>query len=195
MALFKFRVFYDEDENIFRDIEIKPVHTFFELKEIVIKGYNLPENGDAKIFQANDNWKKGNEMPLENPHKKKPAEKIKLVVGNYIDDPHQKFVFEFRGKHDFTFLMELISLMGSEKKDVEYPCISKSVGPSPFKKDDLLKHLDSKGKTTDEEYGVDSDEDDIEGMGNEGEEEEKEENEEEGSEAFGEEGSTDEFDF
>jgi len=117
-----------------------------------------------------------------------------LQIGNYVDDPHQKFVIEFKGKHEFIFHIELISLMGNAVKGDEYPKLVKSVGPSPFKKDDLLKHLDKKGKHT-EEYGVDGEDDDMDGMGNEGEEEENDENAEETDGEMGEESGSDEFDF
>lgn len=194
MAIYKFRVFYEEDDNIYRDIEMKPVQTFFDLQQGIIKSYNLADESQSYLFQSNDNWKKGKAMPLQNPHQKKGNELAVLQVGNYIDDPHQHFIFEFNGKQEFVFLIELLSLLPTDDKKKEYPFISRSVGPSPFKKDDLLKHLDSKSKTIDEEYGVDHEDDDMDEMGNEGDEEEKDEASESDAEQM-EESSNDEFDF
>ena len=189
MSVYKLRVAFEEDENIFRDIEIKPSQTMKDLNEIIISSFNLPEKSSKKLFRSNDNWHKQEEMDLNPKAIKKGKNVMMPMIINFIDDPHQRFLFEFEtAKQSFSLLIELISISTAEKAGVVYPMVIKSVGPSPVRKDDLMAHLSKKEVEEDEVvYGVDAEEGDIEGMGHEGEEIPADEEEEVGedSDEFG----------
>lgn len=149
MSVLKFRVIFEEDDSIHRDVEIKPVQTFENLETVIMLSYNIPAGGGGVFFMSNDSWQKLRQIypPLQTPPKeeKKTRGKAKAVKGaplvTFIDDPHQHFIYEFSGKQDFTFLVQLVSLGGTEKPDVMYPVQVKAQGPSPFKKEEMAVHL------------------------------------------------------
>lgn len=195
MSVYKFRVAFEEDENIFRDIEIKPSQTMKDLNTIIISSFSLPEKSSKQLFRSNDNWHKQEEMDLNPKAIKKGKNVMMPMLINFIDDPHQRFLYEFETpKQAFSLLIELININTAEKAGEIYPKVSKSAGPSPVRKEDLMAHLSKKVVDEDDVvYGVDAEEDDIEGMGEEGEEagvEGEDESAEDNNDEFG-----GEFDF
>ncbi|GDX51097.1 hypothetical protein LBMAG27_01440 [Bacteroidota bacterium] len=179
MSVYKFRVAFEEDENIYRDIEIQPSQTMKELNAIISSAFALPEKSSCRMFRSNDNWHKQDEMDLNPKAIKKGKNVLMPMIIHFIDDPHQRFLYEFETpKQSFSLLIELISINTVAKAGETYPKVLKSVGPSPVKKEDLMAHLSKKVVEDDElVYGVDKEEDDIEGMGQEGEEGEEVEGE------------------
>ena len=94
MPVMKFKVIYEEDDNVFRDVEIKPSQTFEELEAVIVSSYNLPMNGTGQFYHSNDNWQKGKRIypftPVEEKSggakKKAKAQSIPALVA-FIDDP------------------------------------------------------------------------------------------------------------
>jgi hypothetical protein len=179
MNIYKFRASYEDDDSIFRDIEIKPSQTINDLESIIISSYNLPASATGNFYKSNDNWQRLKQLNIAPvPQLKKGKAKAKgnansiPVLVAFIDDPHQKLIYEYKGTQEFTFLIELISLTGSEKSNMMYPASVKQQGPSPFKKEELVAHF-SKAMDDEEEeiHVVDSEEVDVESMTLEGEEE------------------------
>lgn len=198
MTAYRFRVYYEDDDTIFREIAILPSHNMNDFAKIIYEAYNLTTDGTSRIYLSNDQWQKiqllENEMTTEKkvevkketgkkPASKKSAKKetpkkevaaksnLPMLV-TFIDDPHQKFYMEYEGKQNLTFLIELTTLGAEEKKDVVFPAIVKSEGPSPMKKVELYKFTGAKVKIA-EEHLVDKedDEEELGEMGTEGEEE------------------------
>lgn len=176
MSVYKFRVAFEEDENIYRDIEIQPSQTMRDLNECITKAFALPENSSRQLFRSNDNWHKLEQIDLNPKAIKKGKNVLMPMIIHFIDDPHQRFLYEFETtKQSFSLLVELFNINPVSKEGETYPKIIKSVGPSPVKKEDLMAHLSKKSVDEDEEqYGVDEEEDDIEGMGEEGEDQSEE---------------------
>ncbi|MBA3649137.1 MAG: hypothetical protein H0W62_11410 [Chitinophagales bacterium] len=177
MALYKFRVVYEEDDSIFRDIEVKPSNTMIDFEGSIVTAYSLPSPYKGLFYKANDSWQRVKQIdiaarPDEQKMKgrtKAKAQSFPLLV-TYIDDPHQKFVYEYKGSQEFVFLLELMSLSGSEKSHIAYPFCVKQQGLSPFKKEDLMAHYGRKRESIREEQVVDEEEVDIEEMSLIGEE-------------------------
>lgn len=137
MAVLKFRVMYEEDDSVFRDVEILSVQSLMNFESVIVQAFNLPTSEKNEFFVSNDQWHilqpvRKNFAVSKTPSKNKPAP----ALISYIDDPHQKFIFKYSGISDFTFLAELLSIAGQEKKEVEYPVITRKQGPSPYKKDE-----------------------------------------------------------
>ncbi len=171
MSIYKFRVSFEEDENIFRDIEIQPSQTMGDFNDVITGAFALPEKSVRRMFRSNDNWNKQDEMDLNpKPVKKGKANMMAMII-HFVDDPHQRFLYEFEtAKQSFSLLVELISINTIAKAGETYPKILKSVGPSPVRKEDLMEHLSRKVVEEDDVvYGVDKEEDDMDGMGEEGE--------------------------
>lgn len=174
---------YEDDDAIFRDVEIKPSQTFGDFEAVIITSYNLPASGTGQFYKSNDSWHRLKPLPEPKPAvavvekgKGKKQSKSKNVTHDavpmlvaFIDDPHQKFIFDYSGKQDFSFLIELLSLTGNEKPSVIYPVCIRTQGPSPFKKEELVAHYTKVADEGDsEDHRIDDLEDNLESMGQEG---------------------------
>jgi len=195
MSVYKFRIAYEDDENIFRDVEIIPNQTMKDLDEAIVDAFKLPKERICHLYKSNDRWQKTDEINLNPKPVKKGKDIIIPMVLHYVDAPHQKFLYSFEGtKQEFNLLIEMISILSEEEIGKQYPAIVKSAGPSPVKKDELLKHLSRNTLKEEEQFGIEKgEEDDLEGMGEEGEERETRDGV--GAEDSGEESFENEFGF
>jgi len=144
MSILKFRVMYEEDDTVFRDIDIKPAHSLMDLEAVIHSSYNLPSNGSGIFFMSNDNWQKGRTIhPLQVKEEKKSKARLQNMptIVSFLDDPHQHFIYEYQGTQEFAFLIELISVGGKEDFKTNYPVCVRTQGASPFKKEDVAVHF------------------------------------------------------
>ena len=65
MAILKFRVYFEEDESVYRDVVIRHSQTFKELHEAILKSYEFDSKHQATFFRSNDHWLRGREISLE----------------------------------------------------------------------------------------------------------------------------------
>lgn len=202
MPVYTFRITYEDDESLIRDIQIKPSQTVNELNRAIVAAYKIKSDYTPSLFISNDGWKKLSPLngvsmdgvvvsELKSPAKKgksKAPKKKKeepvaallkmpdksLKLFDIINDPHQKLIAEYEAGSSYSFHIELLGINVNEDKNNVYPLCSKSIGHSPFQNDDLRKYLDSRARGEDgEEYALDKEEDDTDGMGVETETEEE----------------------
>jgi len=90
MAVLKFRIYYEEDEGIYRDIVIKHTQTFYDLHECLLKAYEFDNKHKATFFRSNDHWQRGREISLEvyeKDYKAAPLLMKDTTVGSEIKNP------------------------------------------------------------------------------------------------------------
>jgi len=134
MALYRFRVTFEDYDDVTREIDIKSTQTFEDLHRAIHKstGYN-PEY-PSSFYVSNDQWIKGEEVTFL-PNQRRIdrgvplMEKVKL--SSRIDDPHQKFYYTFNFDRPFDFHVELMKIILDENPNTTYPNIVKSVGDAP----------------------------------------------------------------
>ena len=51
MAILKFRIYFEEDESVYRDVAIRHTQTFFDLHETILKAYEF-DNKHKALFSA-----------------------------------------------------------------------------------------------------------------------------------------------
>ncbi len=170
MPLFKFRVYLEEDDQIYRDVEIKTSQSFYDLHLIILKAYDFDGKHAASFFESNDRWIRGREIHSNTLVNKKNAPNLSMVktpVSALVSKPEQKFVYEYDPSRKWTFLVELIGISAREKESETYPRILRKEGIAPgqygAKGVDLDKLLD-----VEEKYDLGAD-DMAEGYGQEGE--------------------------
>ncbi len=128
MSVFKFRVALEQDDTIYRDIEILPTHTFLDFFNIIMTAFGFDGKHDASFYRSNDNWIKGAEISL---NKKENALLMhKVLIGQFIEDPHQKIYFVYDPVNDWCFYIELKNMLGLADK-ASYPRITKTEGIAP----------------------------------------------------------------
>ncbi len=174
MAIYRFRVTFEDFDDVHREIEIKSSQTFDDFNESIQSAIGFDGSKVASFYMSDDHWKKGREITtrsLSKDEKEKIAATKDARMLDYIIDPHQKIYYVFDPAAQWCFHIELIKIIPSEDGGVHYPRVVKSAGEAPkqFGTTVIGKHVPEEG----EEIFVDDEE--LEGMGTEGEEAETDE--------------------
>lgn len=187
MAVYRFRISFEDYDEVIREIDIKSNQTFKDLHFFFhsIIGYD-PEKSSS-FYVSNDQWIKNEELAYL-PSQKKIDRGVALVenskLSKFIDDPHQKFYYIYNFDKPFEFHVELIKILDNNAA-VEYPTLFKAVGEAPRI---VVPSLGSPDEITGDEDDIDfvddldvaiADEEELEGLNTdtEGEEEEAESDE------------------
>jgi hypothetical protein len=134
MAVLKFRIYFEEDDSIYRDVVIKHTQTFLQLQQVILKAYEFDNKHQATFYRSNDNWQRGREISLaiyDKPYKVAPLLMESTPIGTEIKDPNQKFVFQYDFVKNWSFLVELIGVSKEESSKIDYPTMIKSEGIAP----------------------------------------------------------------
>ena len=65
MAILKFRIYWEEDESIYRDVVIRHTQNFLQLHEAILKSFEFDNKHKATFFRSNDAWHYGREISGE----------------------------------------------------------------------------------------------------------------------------------
>lgn len=134
MAVLKFRIYFEDDDSIYRDVAIRHTQTFFDLHEAILKAYEFDNKHKATFFRSNDHWQRGREISLEVYEKNYKAQPLLMkdtTVGNEIKNPGQKFVYNYDFNKNWSFLLELISVSKEENGKLSYPATVRTEGIAP----------------------------------------------------------------
>ena len=137
MAILKFRIYFEEDDSVYRDVAVKHTQSFVELHTIILKAFEFDNKHSATFFRSNDHWQRGREISLqqyEKTYKVNPLLMAETTIGSEIKDPNQKFVYVYDFVRNWTFLVELINVSKEENPKLDYPVLVKSegIGPSQY---------------------------------------------------------------
>src|SRR5471030_2591289 len=134
MALYRFKVSFEDYDDVMREIDIKSTQTFEALHRAIHQSTGYDAEKSSSFYISNDQWTKGEEITYL-PNQKRIdrgvplMEKVKLL--SFIDDPHQKFYYTFNFDSPFDFHVELIKIILDETPGIVYPAVIKSVGEAP----------------------------------------------------------------
>jgi len=134
MAVLKFRVYFEEDDSIYRDVAVRHTQSFLQLHQVILKAYEFDSKHQATFFRSNDHWQRGREISLEKydrPYKAEPLLMDATPVGSEIRDPNQKFIYVYDFVKNWSFLVELISVSKEEGSKGDYPAVIKAEGIAP----------------------------------------------------------------
>jgi hypothetical protein len=171
MPLLRFRVFWEEDDLVYRDIEIRPTQTFLEFHKAIISAYEFDGKHPASFFESNERWLRGRELNSEVLVNKKDAPALSMMrtpVSALVATPDQKFIYEYDPVKKWTFLVELIGVSKDEDPKRTYPFVLRKEGVAPAQYGVKGVNLD-KLLEVEEKYDLGADEM-AEGFGSEGEE-------------------------
>lgn len=183
MPVLKFRVYWEEDESVYRDIAIKPNQSFLQFHQSILQAFEFDSKHKATFFRSNDNWQRGREIILEKdtaPRKAEPLLMADTPIAAAVKDPNQKFIYLYDFAKSWTFLVELIGISKDENSKITYPyCVRKEgLAPSQYGTKGLIgdKLVEMEEKYDLNKEGMSEDgfseegEEDEENAGDEGEE-------------------------
>src|ERR1700712_4654405 len=134
MALYRFRVTFEDYDEVIREIDVRSNQTFEDLHRAIHQSTGYNSEYPSSFYISNDQWIKGEEITYL-PNQKRIdrgvalMDKVKLL--SYIDDPHQKFYYTFNFDRPFDFHVELMKIILDDTPGVTYPTVIKSTGEAP----------------------------------------------------------------
>jgi hypothetical protein len=134
MALYRFKVTFEDYDEVMREIDVKSNQTFEDLHRAIHQSTGYNPEFPSSFYISNDQWTKGEEITYL-PNQKRIDRGISLMekvkLSSFIDDPHQKFYYTFNFDRPFDFHVELMKIILDENPNVTYPHIVKSIGEAP----------------------------------------------------------------
>ena len=100
MAVYRFKLFIEDNEDIYREIEILSGQSFEDFHNTIQEAYKFDKKHAASFFVSDDYWRKDQEitlreedLPLEEEEIRKEVSPKKLMsktkIAKYIDNPRQ----------------------------------------------------------------------------------------------------------
>lgn len=134
MAIYRFRVSFEDYDDIERDIDIKSNQTFEDLHRVIHQSTGYPAEASSSFYVSNDQWIKNEEIAfMPNPRKVNNGVAImsNSKLSSFIDDPHQKFYYIYNFDRPFDFHVELVKILLNDEAGKTYPNVSRSLGEAP----------------------------------------------------------------
>jgi hypothetical protein len=137
MAILKFRVYWEEEDAIYRDVLVKHTQYFSDFHQIILKAFEFDQKHDATFFRSNEKWQRGREISKEVYQKEYPVAPLLMdetTIGSEIMDTNQHFIYLYDFNKAWTFLVELIQVIknADANMNAEYPLISRVEGVGPM---------------------------------------------------------------
>lgn len=151
MHVYKFRILSEEQNDFVRDIEISSNQTFEDFHKILLQTSGLDGKELASFHITNGKWMKSKEITLidmmqeekdfqqefEENEEEETFQKTFIMkdsrLKDFIDDPHQRMIYEYDFLKLKTFYIELIRI-AQAKNNIDYPVCVRSKGELELKK-------------------------------------------------------------
>ena len=130
MIIYRFRLTSEDHEDFLREIEIQPTQSFLDFHNAILKCANLDNCVNALFYTTDNKFKKKLEFSFK--YQKKQIRKYdddidqvvtetyvphlmeESMIKKYIDDPHQRLMYEFSGKDDYVLFIELFKIIKTD---------------------------------------------------------------------------------
>lgn len=134
MAIYRFKVSFEDYDDVERDIDIKSNQTFEDLHRAIHESTGYSVEASSSFYVSNDQWIKNEEIAFL-PNQRKINNNVALMINaklsSFIDDPHQKFYYTYNFERPFDFHVELMKILLNEEAGKTYPHVSRSLGEAP----------------------------------------------------------------
>lgn len=134
MAIYRFRVSFEDYDEVVREIDIKSTQRFEDLHKAIHRSTGYDPEKSSSFYVSTDHWIKGEEIAYL-PNQRKIDRGVSLMenvkLSSLIDDPHQKFYYIYNFDRPYDFHVELIKIILETDPNIQYPYVVKSVGEAP----------------------------------------------------------------
>lgn len=134
MAIYRFKISFEDFDGVTREIDIKTNQTFEDLHRAIHRSTGYNADKPSSFYVSTDNWIKGDEITIL-PNDRKINNGVALMenskLSSFIEDPHQKFYYIYNFERPFDFHVELIKIILENDPKIDYPHIFKSIGEAP----------------------------------------------------------------
>lgn len=134
MAIYRFKISFEDFDDVVREIDIKTNQTFEDLHRAFHRSTGYDADKSSSFYVSTDNWIKGDEIALL-PNQRKIDNGVTLMekakLSSFVEDPHQKFYYIYNFERPFDFHVELTKIILENDPNIEYPFLVKSTGEAP----------------------------------------------------------------
>ena len=95
MAVYRFRVTFEDYDEVIREIDILSKQSFLDLHEAIHRATGYPHDKPSSFYISNDQWKKGQEIAYLPTNKKKSDGVVEMEtarLSEFVNDPLKSFV-------------------------------------------------------------------------------------------------------
>lgn len=127
MAVYRFRVYIEDDHEVYRDIDVLGKQRFADLHQEVVKSFNFQTRQPAEYFASDQQWYEGEsvvelDQELKGDHQK---------IVNHVSVPRQRFLCVTFSYKQVGLAIELQKILPDEA-GVTYPKCARSQGEPPY---------------------------------------------------------------
>jgi hypothetical protein len=127
MAVYRFRVYIEDDHEVYRDIDVLGKQSFGDLHHEVVKSFNFQPNQPAEYFNSDQQWYEGDSVVELDRELKGDTQKFV----NHVSMPRQRFVCVTLSYKPVGLAIELQKILPDDT-GVSYPKCSRSQGDPPY---------------------------------------------------------------
>ncbi len=133
MAVYRFRISFEDYDEVTREIDIKSNQTFKDLHFFFLNKIGYDPEKSSSFYVSNDQWIKNEELAYL-PNQRKIDNGVALLenskLSKFIDDPHQKFYYIYNFEKPYEFHVQLIKILDNDPTK-EFPSLFKATGEAP----------------------------------------------------------------
>ncbi len=139
MFIYRFRLNFEEQDGFSRDVELITDQTFMDFHKVIRDNLSLDQNVECAFFLCDHRFRKRKQIhhhiPEQGsaPDEEDAPKKLYMeqcVLSDFIDDPHQKFIYIYDLAKEWTFFIELLKIRPAEAGKT-YPAIAAAAGGVP----------------------------------------------------------------
>lgn len=151
MAVYKFKIVVEDNDDIYREIEILSGQTFEDFHNSIQEAFKFDKKHAASFFVSDDYWRKDQEITLRKEDLELDPEEVRkgvspkqlmgaTKIAKFIESPRQRFVYVFDPSVKWTFCIELMKILPDNPKG-NYPACVRSIGAAPkqYKQSQMAK--------------------------------------------------------
>ena len=111
--VFRFRVTFEDVNDVERIIDVSAKNTFRDFHNSIQEAIDFDKTRTASFYKANDSWRGSDEFCTDPKPNARAAGASEL--GKFIDDPHQKFLYNYDAADgNWNLRAEVIKLYKAE---------------------------------------------------------------------------------
>jgi hypothetical protein len=160
--IYRFRIIFDSEEDVFRDIEIEASATFEDLHNVILQSFGLEGQEMASFYLSDEQWGQGEEIALFDMGDI-PGQTLLMqdyALESFLNREQTRMIYIYDFLHMWTFLVELADI-ASPVDGQSYPNLMFSHGQLPTEAPERTFESDP----TESDYDYDPlDDNDLEGL-------------------------------
>ena len=129
--IYRFKIWFKEDQDITRWIDIQPHQTFLDLHNAIVQSINFRVDEPSSFYMSDEKWDKGFEIAKTDMGLDEKDTPVSLMqdglLSMYINQPKQRFVYVTDFIEMWTLHIEFFDTVESNSL-ITYPNLYKTTG-------------------------------------------------------------------